>query len=126
LLKRSKDFAYTVGIRADKKTEVDRGSQMKITDNGFSERIATPAGRTQQTNESARNSSSGSASRTSGSSDTLQLSSIASKLQTNFSDAGRSSRLSAIAQAVKSNSFQVDSMQISKAMVAEAASGRAG
>ena len=99
---------------------------MKITDNGFSERIATTGARTQQTSDAARGSSAGSSSRIGGgASDTLQLSSIASKLSTGYSDASRASRLNAIAQAVKSNSFQVDSMQISKAMVAEAVSGAA-
>ena len=126
LFGRSKDFAYTVAIRTGKKTEVDRETQMKITDNGFSERIATPGARTQQTAETGRGSSSNGLSRAAGgSSDTLQLSNIASQLSSGYSDASRASRLSSIAQAVKSNSFQVDPMQISKAMVAEAVSGSA-
>jgi anti-sigma28 factor (negative regulator of flagellin synthesis) len=100
---------------------------MKITDNGFSERIATPSTRTQQTGESGRTSSSASRTGVTGSSDNLQLSSIASRLQTSSGvDSGRASRLASIAQAVKSNTFQVDSAQISRAMVAEAVSGRAG
>jgi flagellar biosynthesis anti-sigma factor FlgM len=100
---------------------------MKITDNGFSERIATPATRTQQAAELGRNSSTNSSNRGGNSADTLQLSSLASRLQSGSSlDSGRSSRLSAISQAIHSGSFQADSMQISKGLVAEAVSSKAG
>ena len=102
---------------------------MKVTDSGFSERIATPStpSRTQQTGDAAQRSTSSSTSGRGGSPDTLQLSNIASKLQQGSSiDSDRTARLSAIASAVKSNSFQVNAMQVSRAMVSEAVSGRAG
>jgi anti-sigma28 factor (negative regulator of flagellin synthesis) len=57
----------------------------------------------------------------SGSSDRVQLSSLASRLQsTGSDDAARSARMSQIAKAVNSNAFRIDPMQISKAIVSEA------
>ena len=98
---------------------------MKITENGFSERLSTPVSRTEQT---ATGSTSASATpNRSASSDSLQLSSIAARLQqSSGTDPSRSARLAAIANAVKSNSFKVDATQISKAMISEAAAGSAG
>ena len=99
---------------------------MKISDNGFSERITTPNARTQ----SAGQTNSGTSSAAYGSSDSAdqwQLSNLASRLQTTeASDATRAARLSQIAQAVQSNSFHVDSTQVSKAIVSEAIGRQAG
>jgi anti-sigma28 factor (negative regulator of flagellin synthesis) len=100
---------------------------MKISDNGFSERIATPTTRPQSTVQSGSCSSSSSCSGSAGSSDNFQLSNIASRLQNAYSlDSSRASRVSQIAKAVSSNSFQIDPMQISKAMVSEAVATQAG
>jgi flagellar biosynthesis anti-sigma factor FlgM len=95
---------------------------MKIGDNGFSERITTPNSRTQSANEASRGSSSSTSSSRSASSDSLQLSSFAAKLQqsTPTVDSNRASRIASITKAVQSNSFQVDPMQISRAMISEA------
>lgn len=99
---------------------------MNVSGSGFSERIATPNTGTQSAGQVSRGTSSQTASR-SGSSDTLQLSSFAAKLQSSSSvDTSRASRVAAIAKAVQSNSFQVDPMQISRAMVSEAVGSKAG
>jgi anti-sigma28 factor (negative regulator of flagellin synthesis) len=98
---------------------------MKINDNAFSERIATPNTRTQSTGQATSESSSA-VYGTSDSADQWQPSDLASRLQTTQpGDTTRAARLNQIAQAVKSNSFQVDSMQISKALVSEAVAGQA-
>jgi anti-sigma28 factor (negative regulator of flagellin synthesis) len=100
---------------------------MKISDNGFSERISTPSTRTQSSGEVSQGSSSSSAYRSGSSTDTLQLSSFASRLQNSSSvDSSRASRIAQITKAVQSNSFQVDPMQISRAMVSEAVGSKAG
>jgi anti-sigma28 factor (negative regulator of flagellin synthesis) len=100
---------------------------MKISDNGFSERITTPNSRTQSANEVSRGSSSSTSSSRSASSDSLQLSSFAAKLQsTPTVDSSRASRIASITKAVQSNSFQVDPLQISRAMISEAVSSTAG
>lgn len=96
---------------------------------GFSERIATTSTRTQSTTEIGRTGSGNYSKRTdsSFSSDTLQLSNVAARIQSSTSsDTGRTTRLAAIAQAVQSNSYQVDPMRISKAMVSEAVGSKAG
>ncbi|MBV9264977.1 MAG: hypothetical protein JO061_02295 [Acidobacteriaceae bacterium] len=95
---------------------------MKITDQGFSERITTQTGRTSEVDTATGSSSSKAPSR-SGASDNLQLSSLASRLQSGASvDADRSARLSQIAKAVNSKAFQINPMQISKGIVSEAIS----
>lgn len=92
---------------------------MKITDQEFSERITTQSGGAPDTGAASRLPSNPSS--RSGSSDRVQLSSLASRLQsTGSDDAARSARMSQIAKAVNSNAFRIDPMQISKAIVSEA------
>lgn len=93
---------------------------MKISEQGFTERIPSQNTRTNSVSDAANGSSSKVAGRQAAS-DTLQLSSLATRLQSaSSSDSGRSARLSQIAKAVQSNTFQIDPTQISKAMVSEA------
>jgi anti-sigma28 factor (negative regulator of flagellin synthesis) len=93
---------------------------MKITDQGFSERITTQTGRTNEAGGVTSGSSSNASSR-SGASDTLQLSSLAARLQTGTSvDTDRAARINQIAKAVSGKTFQINPMQIGKAMVSEA------
>lgn len=99
---------------------------MKISDNGFSERITTPAPRA-PFSELPGKSSGGATGTSNTGSDTLHLSSFASRLQSSSaSDSGRSSRVASIAKAVQSNTFTVDPAQISRAMVSEAVGSKAG
>ena len=95
---------------------------MKITDQGFTERISSGANRIQSANDASQGSSALSK-QTNGSSDLLQLSSIASRLQTSDSGdaaANRASRISQLAGIVKSGAFQIDPAKISSALVSEA------
>jgi anti-sigma28 factor (negative regulator of flagellin synthesis) len=98
---------------------------MKISEQGFTERIPSQTSRTGSVGDAAQ----GSFSKVSGrqaSSDSLQLSNLASRLQnTSSTDASRAGRLSQIAQAVNSNTFKIDPAQISKAMVSEAVQSKA-
>ena len=99
---------------------------MKISEQGFTERIPSQPNRTTSVGDSAKVSSSKVAGHQA-SSDTLQLSNLASRLQSaSSSDAGRAARVSQIAKAVQSKTFQIDSAQISKAMVSEAVQMKAG
>jgi anti-sigma28 factor (negative regulator of flagellin synthesis) len=99
---------------------------MKISEQGFTERIPSQANRATSVGDSANVLSSRVPGRQT-SSDTLQLSSLASRLQSASSpDAGRAARLSQIAKAVQSKSFQIDPAQISKAMISEAVQMKAG
>ena len=96
---------------------------MKINDQGFTERISSQASPTTGIGgDSGRRSSSTGSAQTSA--DNLQLSSLASILQTSRSlDSQRSGKLSEIASAVRSNTFQFNAAQISSALVSEAAQG---
>ena len=101
---------------------------MKISEQGFTERIPSKAqaNRTTSVNDTEKASSS-QASGSRASSDTLQLSNLASRVQGPSSgDAGRAARLSQIAKAVQSNTFSIDLAQISKALVSEAVQTKAG
>ena len=101
---------------------------MKISEQGLTGRIPSQAqaNRTTSVSDTAKASSSQvSGSRTS--SDTLQLSNLASRVQGPSSgDAGRAARLSQIAKAVQSNTYPIDPARISKAMVSEAVRTKAG
>lgn len=94
---------------------------MKINEQSFTERLSTPAGRTGGVGGGSGDGSSSTGSGLS-SSDNLQLSKLASLLQNSQSfEAQRSARVSEIASAVKSNTFQFNAAQISSAMISEAA-----
>jgi anti-sigma28 factor (negative regulator of flagellin synthesis) len=101
---------------------------MKISEQGFTERIPSQAqaNRTTSVSDTAKAPSSQvSGSRTS--SDTLELSNLAARVQSPSSgDAGRAARLSQIAKAVQSNTYPIDPGRISKAMVSEAVRTKAG
>ncbi|HEX4773207.1 MAG TPA: hypothetical protein VH351_20405 [Bryobacteraceae bacterium] len=93
---------------------------MKINDQGFTERLSP---QTSHSGPVGSSENAGSAKQTGGSSpsDILQLSNLASRLQnSSSSDSARSARLSQIAQAVKTNTLQVNAAQISGAIVSEA------
>jgi flagellar biosynthesis anti-sigma factor FlgM len=97
---------------------------MKISEQGFTERLGTSTGRVGSTGDAAQGTSA-SSKQQGGTSDQLQLSSFASRLQSAGSsgDAGSSSqasRLSQIAQLVNSGGYQIDPSKISSAMVSEA------
>jgi anti-sigma28 factor (negative regulator of flagellin synthesis) len=95
---------------------------MRINDQGFTERLSNSANRSDETKAAGGTSSSASSKLSGGaSSDHLQLSSIASQLQSlgdNGSD--RAARVSQIAKAVNSNTYQVSAAKISQALVSEA------
>ena len=92
---------------------------MKVSDQGFTERISS---QTTQTSSTSKSSSSSATQRSSQSSpDNLQLSNIASRLQGASSfDAGRAQRLSQISNAVSSSTYQIDPSKISGALISEA------
>ena len=95
---------------------------MKISDQGFTERLPAQANTTAVENTAA--SPSARQSNTQPSSDTLQLSNLATQLQqASAGDSTRSARVSAIAAAVKTNSFQIDPARISSGIVSEAIAG---
>jgi flagellar biosynthesis anti-sigma factor FlgM len=92
---------------------------MKINDQGFTERLPASPHRAEEGKQSgtAPTSLSGAGQ----SIDKLQLSSVASQLQSMAqTDSGRSARISQIAKAVQSNTYQVDAGKIGAAMVSEA------
>jgi flagellar biosynthesis anti-sigma factor FlgM len=96
---------------------------MKISDQGFSERLPGQA----KTGAVESTSTQGTKSRPSSqssSSDSLQLSNLAAQLQkASAGDSSRSARVNAIAAAVKNGTFQVDPSRISNAIVSEAIQG---
>ena len=96
---------------------------MKISDQGFTERLSSPPNRVNSTDNSAGGTSAASKQQT-GSSDLLQLSSFASRLQSagsvDASDSSRASRVSQLAQLVNSGGYQIDPAKISSALVSEA------
>lgn len=94
---------------------------MKINDQGFTERLSPQTSQTGSVNGSTNSTSVKQTGLSSASSDILQLSNLAARLQSSSgSDASRSERLSQIAQAVRTNTFQVNAAQVSGAIVSEA------
>jgi anti-sigma28 factor (negative regulator of flagellin synthesis) len=97
---------------------------MKISDQGFSERLPAQANTAAVDNAASRSGSTRAASTST--SDMLQLSSLATQLQNaSGADATRTTRVSSIAAAVKNNTFQVDPGRVSSAIVSEAIQGGA-
>lgn len=99
---------------------------MRINDQGFTERLPGSAGRAEegkQTGGSSSASSSsklGSSNQYGSSTDKLQLSNIASQLQSLGQDSSsRAARVQAIAKAVNGNTYQVNTAAISHALVSE-------
>jgi anti-sigma28 factor (negative regulator of flagellin synthesis) len=95
---------------------------MRINDQGFTERLSSSANRADET-KAAGSTSSSSTSKLSGgsSSDNLQLSNIASHLQSlGGNDSDRAARVSQIAKAVGNNTYQISAAKISQALVSEA------
>lgn len=97
---------------------------MKISDQGFTEVVASQPGRTSSIG-TAGSGQTGSTTQ-SGLSDRLQLSSLAAQLQqASGSDSARTARLSQIAAAVQNGTFQFNAARVSTAMISEAiGSGR--
>jgi anti-sigma28 factor (negative regulator of flagellin synthesis) len=99
---------------------------MKISEQGLTGPISSQANRTTPVSDTA-NASSSKASGHRTLSDTLQLSNLASRVQsTSSADAGHAARLSQIAKAVQSNTYPIDPARISKAMVSETVRTKAG
>jgi flagellar biosynthesis anti-sigma factor FlgM len=101
---------------------------MKISDQGFTERISSQSNRVSSAADAGQGTASSSKAQ-GGSSDLLQLSSMASRLQNASSaDAGasRAARVSQLAQVVSSGAFRIDPSKVSGALVSEAlqSSGR--
>lgn len=93
---------------------------MKISDQGFTERLPGQANRSTSVGGSGCGSSS-TTSFSKQSSDNLQLSNLASRLQSAGAlDPQRSARINQIAKAVGDNTFHIDTAQISSAIVSEA------
>jgi flagellar biosynthesis anti-sigma factor FlgM len=96
---------------------------MKISDQGFTERLSSPPSRVSPADDAAQGTSA-SSKQQSGSSDLLQLSSFASRLQSAGSGddaaSSRASRVSQLTQLVNSGGYQIDPSKISSAMVSEA------
>ena len=94
---------------------------MKISDQGFTERISSQTSRTSGVNGVSGQGSS-SITGAQGTPDKLQLSNLAAILaQSGSLDADRSGRVSQLAAAVKSNTFQFNPAQVSSAIISEAA-----
>ena len=95
--------------------------QMKISEQGFTERIPSQTSRTSGVSGDSSYGSSSVGNRQS-SPDNLQLSNLAALLQKSQSlVSNRSARVSEIASAVQSKTFQLNPAQISSALVSEAA-----
>jgi anti-sigma28 factor (negative regulator of flagellin synthesis) len=99
---------------------------MKISEQGLTGPMPSQANRTTSVRDTAEASSSQAAgNRTS--SDALQLSNLASRVQsTSSGDAGHAARLGQIANAVQSDTYPIDPARIGKAMVSEAVRIKAG
>lgn len=97
---------------------------MKISDQGFTERLSSPPSQVSSTDYAAQGTTGSSKQQGVGSSDLLQLSSFASRLQNAGSGedaaSSRAARLSQLAQLVNSGGYQIDPSKISSAMVSEA------
>jgi flagellar biosynthesis anti-sigma factor FlgM len=94
---------------------------MKINDNGFTERVATPSvpgSKVESTSlgQPQKNSSAAEAG------DNLQLSGFAARLNSGLSAdaASRAARVSQLAKAVSNGTFQIDSSRVASALTSEA------
>lgn len=94
---------------------------MIISEQGFTERLSSQASRINSTSGAGQGNAV--TSREQGdSSDLLQLSSIASRLQSTNSEesaASRASRVSQLAQVVGAGTYRIDSATISSALISE-------
>jgi anti-sigma28 factor (negative regulator of flagellin synthesis) len=102
--------------------QLSEGVDMKISEQGFTERISSQPSRANSVATSGYGSSSSSGKQSS--SDNLQLSNLAAILQNaSATDTNRAARLGQISQAVQSGAFQFNPGQISNAIVSEAVQG---
>jgi flagellar biosynthesis anti-sigma factor FlgM len=94
---------------------------MKINDNGFTERVATPSVPGSKVESTSQGQSKKNASVTDAG-DNLQLSGFAAKLNGGLSaDAtSRAERVSQLAKAVNNGTFQIDSSRIAGSLISEA------
>jgi len=98
---------------------------MRVNDNGFTERVATPAAPVTgaaSTGQQGRSTTTGVTSETG---DNLQLSGFAARLNSGSSaDASnRAERVSQLAKAINDKTFQISSSVVSAALVSEAVRG---
>jgi anti-sigma28 factor (negative regulator of flagellin synthesis) len=97
---------------------------MKINDNGFTERVASPATqpapRSHEIDKAAGQATS-TEGQTSATGDNLQLSGFAARLNGGLAadTSNRASRVSVVADAVRSGTFQIDSSAVSRSIIAE-------
>jgi len=97
---------------------------MRINDNGFTERVASPATPpAPPPHESAKvaGHADSTASQTSATGDNLQLSGFAARLNGGLAaDASnRAFQVSAVAEAVRAGTFQIDAAAVSRSIIAE-------
>jgi anti-sigma28 factor (negative regulator of flagellin synthesis) len=106
--------------------DTNRNKSMRINDQGFTERLPGSAGRAEEGKQTGGASSISSSSSKPGSvnhygaTDKLQLSNIASQLQSLGQDSSsRAAHVQEIAKAVHSKTYQVNAAAISHALVSE-------
>lgn len=98
---------------------------MRISDNGFTERVATPTtppAPPPETSKVAGTGSSKSDQTTTGTGDNLQLSGFASRLNSGLAadTSNRALIVSKVAAAVSAGTFQIDSAAVSRSIIREA------
>jgi anti-sigma28 factor (negative regulator of flagellin synthesis) len=97
---------------------------MRINDNGFTERVASPAtapaARSHETDKVAGQATSPER-QTSAAGDSLQLSGFAARLNGGLAadTSNRASKVSAVAEAVRAGTFQIDTSAVSRSIIAE-------
>jgi hypothetical protein len=99
---------------------------MRINDNGFTERVATPATPAappppSETGKVAGKGSSTSDQTTTGTGDNLQLSGFASRLHSDLAadTLNRAQAVSKVAEAVTAGTFKIDTSAVSRSIIAE-------
>ena len=98
---------------------------MRINDNGFTERVATPATPAApsppDTGKVAGRGSSTSDQTTTGTGDNLQLSGFASRLNSGLAadTSNRAQTVSKVAEAVTAGTFKIDTSAVSRSIIAE-------
>jgi flagellar biosynthesis anti-sigma factor FlgM len=94
---------------------------MRINDNGFTERVATPSTPTSGVGSANQRKSLVNGS-TSDAGDNLQLSGFAARLNSgsNTDASNRADRVSQMARAVNDGTFQIDASRVSGALISEA------
>jgi anti-sigma28 factor (negative regulator of flagellin synthesis) len=102
---------------------------MRINDNGFTERVASPATQpAPPTPESGKLAAKGASTDTQATAngDNLQLSGFAARLSSGLEadTSNRASNVSKVAEAVRAGTFQVDVSAVSRSIIAEGLQGK--